>query len=97
MSVGLGMALAARLQRQSYWTYVIMGEGCLDEGQTWEAFMAAAKFKPQRLVALIVLAARRPKKRRETRPTEAAREGRLESKRRRSEVKRLRRERPEPD
>ncbi len=53
MSVGLGMALAARLQGRSYWTYVIMGEGCLDEGQTWEGIMAAAKFKPQRLVALI--------------------------------------------
>ena len=53
MSIGLGMALAARLQQKSYWTYVIMGEGCLDEGQTWEAFMAAAKFKPERLVALI--------------------------------------------
>ncbi len=53
MSVGLGMALAARLQMKSYWTYVIMGEGCLDEGQTWEALMAAAKFRPERLVALI--------------------------------------------
>ncbi|MFA5027621.1 MAG: transketolase, partial [Candidatus Methylomirabilota bacterium] len=53
MSVSLGMALAARLQRKSYWTYVIMGEGCLDEGQTWEGIMAAAKFKPERLVALI--------------------------------------------
>jgi transketolase len=30
-----------------------MGEGCLDEGQTWEGFMAAAKFKPERLVAMI--------------------------------------------
>jgi transketolase len=53
MSVSLGMALAARLQQKAYWTYVIMGEGCLDEGQTWEAFMAAAKFRPERLVAMI--------------------------------------------
>jgi len=53
MSVALGMALAARIQRKKYWTYVILGEGCLDEGQTWEAMMAAAKFKPERLVALI--------------------------------------------
>ncbi len=53
MSVSLGMALAARLRKKPYWTYVIMGEGCLDEGQTWEALMAAAKFKPERLVALI--------------------------------------------
>ncbi len=53
MSVALGMALAARLQRRDYWTYLIMGEGCLDEGQTWEGMMAAAKFRPERLVALI--------------------------------------------
>ena len=53
MSVSLGMALAARLQKKSYWSYVIMGEGCLDEGQTWEGFMAAAKFKPERLVVMI--------------------------------------------
>jgi transketolase len=32
---------------------VITGEGCLDEGQTWEGIMAAAKFQPERLVALI--------------------------------------------
>lgn len=53
MSIGLGMAMAAQLQRKSYWTYVIMGEGCLNEGQTWEAIMAGAKFRPPRLVALI--------------------------------------------
>jgi transketolase len=53
MSVSLGMALAARIQQKKYWTYVIMGEGCLDEGQTWEGMMAAAKFKPERLVAMI--------------------------------------------
>jgi transketolase len=53
MSVALGMALAARLQRREYWTYLIMGEGCLDEGQTWEGMMAAAKFRPERLVALV--------------------------------------------
>lgn len=53
MSVSLGMALAAQLQGKAYWTYVIMGEGCLDEGQTWEALMAASKFTPPRLVVLI--------------------------------------------
>jgi len=52
-SVALGMALAARLQGRSYWTYVLIGEGDLNEGQTWEAIMAAAKFRPPRLVALI--------------------------------------------
>ena len=53
LSVGLGMALGARLQKKTWWTYVVMGDGDLNEGQTWEAVMAAAKFKPERLVALI--------------------------------------------
>ncbi len=38
---------------KNYWTYVLLGDGDLNEGQTWEAIMAAAKFKPERLVALI--------------------------------------------
>jgi transketolase len=50
LSVALGMALAARVQGRNYWTHVIVGDGCLNEGQTWEAIMAAAKFKPERLV-----------------------------------------------
>ncbi len=44
----------------------------------------------ERLIALIRQAARRPKKRRATRPKAAARERRLQSKRRRGEVKKLR-------
>jgi ribosome-associated protein len=43
-----------------------------------------------RLLALLQLAAKRPKTRRPTRPKKAARERRLESKRQRSEVKTLR-------
>ncbi len=53
LSVGVGMALAARLRGKDYWTCVILGDGDLNEGQTWEAVMAAAKFKPPRLAALI--------------------------------------------
>lgn len=53
LSAGLGMALAAKLSGRSYWTYVLSGEGCLDEGQTWEAAMMAAKYKPRGLVYLI--------------------------------------------
>ena len=53
LSVALGMALAARAQQMPFWSYVMFGEGCLNEGQTWEALMAAAKFRPERLVALI--------------------------------------------
>jgi transketolase len=53
LSVALGMALAARVQRQDYWSCVLVGDGCLNEGQTWEAIMAAAKFRPPRLVLLV--------------------------------------------
>ncbi len=53
LSVTLGMALAAKVQQAPFWSYVMFGEGCLNEGQTWEGLMAAAKFQPERLVALI--------------------------------------------
>ncbi|MFZ1932742.1 MAG: transketolase [Thermoguttaceae bacterium] len=53
VSVALGMALAGRLQERNYWSYVLVGEGDLDEGQTWEALMAAAKFRPPRLLLMV--------------------------------------------
>ncbi len=53
VSVTLGMALGARLRKKDYWTYVLIGDGDLNEGQTWEAIMAAAKFRPPRMVLLV--------------------------------------------
>lgn len=53
ISVGIGMALAAGLKQKKYRTFVIAGEGCLNEGQSWEAIMSAAKFKPARLIIMI--------------------------------------------
>jgi len=53
MSVTLGMALAARLSKRSFSSYVLMGDGDLNEGQTWEGVMAAAKFRPERFAALV--------------------------------------------
>ena len=47
------MALAARINKKNYWTYVMVGEGCLDEGQTWEALLFAAKYKLKGLVLLV--------------------------------------------
>lgn len=44
LSVGLGMALAGRRQRRDYRVYVILGDGELQEGQVWEAAMAAGSF-----------------------------------------------------
>ena len=53
ISVGVGMALAARSLNKKFRTFVLVGEGCLNEGQSWEAIMSAAKFKPSRLVIMV--------------------------------------------
>lgn len=53
ISVALGMALAARQNNKKYWSFVLTGEGCLNEGQSWEALMSAAKFKPSRFALLV--------------------------------------------
>ncbi len=52
ISIGLGMALSAAVDKP-YQTYVIVGEGCLNEGSSWEAIMAAGKFKPSNLTLMI--------------------------------------------
>jgi transketolase len=53
LSIGIGMALASKLSGKNFGTYVISGEGCLDEGSTWEALLYGAKVKPHGLVYLI--------------------------------------------
>lgn len=53
LSIGLGMAEAAKLSGKNYCTYVLTGEGCLNEGSTWEALMCAAKYKTKNLVLMI--------------------------------------------
>jgi transketolase len=53
LSVGTGMALASRLSGKKFNTYVMVGEGCLNEGQSWEAIMSAAKYKPEGLVLMV--------------------------------------------
>ena len=52
-SVGLGMALAGRLSKKDFYVYVLIGCGEMDEGQIWEAAMAAAKFKLDHLIVLL--------------------------------------------
>jgi transketolase len=53
LSFGIGLALSGRLDSKNYYTYVLMGDGECDEGQVWEAAMAAAQFKVDRLIAII--------------------------------------------
>jgi transketolase len=53
ISVTTGMALAAGLQKKDFWSMVLVGDGCLNEGESWEGIMSAAKFQPRRLVILV--------------------------------------------
>ena len=53
LSIGVGMALAAKMNHQSYKTYVLMGDGEQDEGSIYEAAMAAHQYKLDNLVAII--------------------------------------------
>tara|TARA_B100000686_G_C16673859_1_gene907986 strand:- start:270 stop:1103 length:834 start_codon:yes stop_codon:yes gene_type:complete len=53
LSVGHGIALAAKIDNLGYKVYVLMGDGELHEGQVWEAAMTASHFKTRNLVAII--------------------------------------------
>lgn len=53
LSVGIGMALAARLDKKDYHTYVLLGDGECDEGQVWEAAMFAPNYKLDNLTAIV--------------------------------------------
>lgn len=53
LSIGLGMALAAKLKKKDFNVYVLLGDGELDEGQNWEAAMAAAKYSLSNLIAIV--------------------------------------------
>ncbi len=53
LSVGLGMALAARQSGRDYRTFVLMSDGEMQEGMTWEAAMAAAHFGVGSLTVIV--------------------------------------------
>jgi transketolase len=53
LSIGIGHALATRLDGFPSRIYVMTGDGELDEGQVWEAAMVARKFKLDNLVAIV--------------------------------------------
>jgi transketolase len=53
ISFGIGTALAAKHDRLPYRTYVIVGCGELDEGQNWEGFLTAAKYKLDNVVVIV--------------------------------------------
>ena len=53
LSLGIGHALAAKLDGHDYYTFVMMGDGEVDQGQVWEAMASAAKFGLGNITAII--------------------------------------------
>ena len=53
LSIGTGMAIAAKMDKKTWKTYVLMGDGEQGEGSIYEAAMAASKYHLDNLVAII--------------------------------------------
>ena len=53
LSYSVGVALAAKIDNKDYHVYTVIGDGESDEGQIWEASMAASKFKLDNLTAFL--------------------------------------------
>ncbi len=53
LSIGIGMALAARLDGRPFRTYVVLGDGESQEGQIWEAAMFAPFHKLDNIVVIV--------------------------------------------
>jgi transketolase len=53
LSVATGMALAARLSGRDYRVFILTGDGELQEGQVWEAAMAASHYRLGNLIAIV--------------------------------------------
>jgi transketolase len=53
LSIGIGIALAGKMDKSSYKTFVLMGDGEQGEGSIYEATMAANQYRLDNLVAII--------------------------------------------
>jgi len=53
LSIANGMALSEKLNKQNYRVYCILGDGEIEEGQVWEAFMTASHYKLDNLCVII--------------------------------------------
>lgn len=53
LSIGVGMALAARMQGRDSRVFIIMGDGEINEGSVWEAALCAGKHRLTNLVAIV--------------------------------------------
>jgi transketolase len=53
LAIGIGMALGARMQKQDFHTFVMMGDGEIQEGSVWEAALAGAHYRLENLTAIV--------------------------------------------
>lgn len=53
LSIGVGHALAGRMDGRGFNVFVMLGDGEVDEGQVWEAFAAAHKYRLGNLTAIV--------------------------------------------
>ncbi len=53
LSVGVGMAMSAKLDKLSYRTFVLLGDSEMAEGSVWEAMALASHYKLNNLVGII--------------------------------------------
>ncbi len=53
IATAVGMAMMGKLDKKDYRVYSVLGDGELQEGQVWEALMAAAHYKLDNLMAFI--------------------------------------------
>lgn len=53
LSVGIGFALAARLRGETFHTFVMVGDGELQEGMVWEAMQIAPRYRLGNLTAIL--------------------------------------------
>ena len=53
LAVGAGMALGAKMNKEAWRTFVVMGDGECDEGSVWEAALQAHQYKLDNLIAVV--------------------------------------------
>ena len=53
LPIGVGMALAARMQQRRSRVFVVLGDGEINEGSVWEAAMCAGKHRLTNLTAIV--------------------------------------------
>ena len=53
LSVGVGLALGGKLKKQDFHTWVILGDGEIQEGQVWEAAFVADRYELDNLTAIL--------------------------------------------